>query len=96
MNITVKLLNELDPPVPTFEIIFIRMSITWLFSIIVMYHTQVPDPIAGPPGVRWLLAVRGFSGFFGASNPIRMEGMPDHGLCRPIWRILLTDLSLTI
>jgi hypothetical protein len=96
MNITVKLLNELDPPVPTFEIIFIRMSITWLFSIIVMYHTEVANPVAGPPGVRRLLAIRGFSGFLCASNPIRMEGMLDHELCRPIWRILLTDLSLTI
>lgn len=96
MNVIVKLLNDLDPPVPTFELIFIRMSITWLFSTIVMYHTRVPHPVAGPPGVRHLLAIRGFSGFFGALEPIRMEGIPDHGRCRPVWRILLVDLSLTI
>jgi hypothetical protein len=96
MNVTVKLLNELDPPVPTFEIIFIRMSITWLFSFIVMYNTRVPHAVFGPPGVRHLLAIRGFSGFFGMSEPIQMGGMPDHGRCRPIWHILLARLSLTI
>ncbi|KIM31357.1 hypothetical protein M408DRAFT_258013 [Serendipita vermifera MAFF 305830] len=83
MNVSVKLLNELDPPVPTFEvctsgailtktshlyqIIFIRMAITWLFAVSVMYYTRVPNPITGPPGVRILLAFRGFSGFFGTS-----------------------------
>lgn len=30
-----------------------------------MYYTRVPNPITGPPGVRILLAFRGFSGFFG-------------------------------
>ncbi|KAG8813676.1 hypothetical protein FRC17_001464 [Serendipita sp. 399] len=65
MNITVKILNSLDPPVPTFEIIIIRMSITYVFSILYMHYASVPYPITGPPGVRHILAIRGISGFFG-------------------------------
>ncbi|KAG8774502.1 hypothetical protein FS842_004519 [Serendipita sp. 407] len=65
MNITVKILNELDPPIPTFEIIFIRMSITYFFSILYMQRASVPYPVTGPPGVRYFLAIRGVTGFFG-------------------------------
>ncbi|KAG8826519.1 hypothetical protein FRC19_008771, partial [Serendipita sp. 401] len=65
MNITVKILNELDPPIPTFEIIFIRMSITYVFSILYMRRASVPYPVTGPPGVRYFLAIRGVTGFFG-------------------------------
>ncbi|CAG8665903.1 511_t:CDS:2 [Acaulospora colombiana] len=58
MNVIVKLLNSIDPPVPTFEFI------TYLFSITTMYETSVPHPIAGPPGVRHLLILRGLFGIY--------------------------------
>ncbi|OSC97000.1 DUF6-domain-containing protein [Trametes coccinea BRFM310] len=59
MNVWVKKLNSLDPPVPAFE------SITWICCIMYMFIVKVPDPILGPKGVRLLLAARGFFGFFG-------------------------------
>ncbi|KAL1942255.1 hypothetical protein VTO73DRAFT_6319 [Trametes versicolor] len=65
MNVWVKKLNSLDPPVPAFELIFVRMSITWVCCISYMLIVGVPDPILGPKGVRLLLAARGFFGFFG-------------------------------
>ncbi|KAI0776960.1 DUF6-domain-containing protein [Trametes elegans] len=65
MNVWVKKLNSLDPPVPAFELIFVRMGITWICCITYMLIAKVPDPILGPKGVRLLLAARGFFGFFG-------------------------------
>ncbi|KAJ3964649.1 hypothetical protein EV361DRAFT_941717 [Lentinula raphanica] len=65
VNVAVKKLNTIDPPVPTFELIFIRMAITYLFSVIYMKYTGVESPFLGPKGVRFLLMFRGFSGFFG-------------------------------
>ncbi|TDL20467.1 hypothetical protein BD410DRAFT_899584 [Rickenella mellea] len=65
MNVSVKLLNGLDPPVPPFELVAIRMMFTYIFSIAYMYHQKVPHTFLGPPGVRMLLVVRGVSGFFG-------------------------------
>ncbi|KAJ3799300.1 hypothetical protein GGU11DRAFT_679763 [Lentinula aff. detonsa] len=67
VNVAVKKLNTIDPPVPTFELIFIRMAITYLFSVIYMYVCLVilESPFLGPKGVRFLLMFRGFSGFFG-------------------------------
>ncbi|KAI0065193.1 DUF6-domain-containing protein [Artomyces pyxidatus] len=65
MNVAVKLLNNLDSPVPTLELIFVRMAITYICSQLYMYWKNVPDPILGPKGVRLLLVFRGFIGFFG-------------------------------
>ncbi|KAJ3747844.1 integral membrane protein DUF6 [Lentinula detonsa] len=65
VNVAVKKLNTIDPPVPTFELIFIRMAITYLFSVIYMKYSGVESPFLGPKGVRFLLMFRGFSGFFG-------------------------------
>ncbi|KAI0822129.1 hypothetical protein BC628DRAFT_1391080 [Trametes gibbosa] len=65
MNVWVKKLNSLDPPVPAFELIFVRMAITWICCITYMFIVKVPDPILGPKGVRLLLVARGFFGFFG-------------------------------
>ncbi|KNZ78952.1 hypothetical protein J132_08177 [Termitomyces sp. J132] len=65
MNVAVKILNSIDPPVPTLELIAIRMFITYVFSLIYMLITKVPDPWLGPKGIRLLLVFRGFSGFFG-------------------------------
>ncbi|KAH8981193.1 drug/metabolite transporter superfamily [Lactarius hatsudake] len=68
MNVAVKLLNSLDKPVPTLELIWVRMVITYICSIAYMYWKQIPDPVFGPKGLRLLLVLRGFTGFFGLSG----------------------------
>lgn len=69
MNVFAKLLanptNPEDPPISTFQLIFVRMSITYLFAVCYMWYTQVPDWLLGPEGVRGLLLLRATSGFFG-------------------------------
>ncbi|KZW03139.1 hypothetical protein EXIGLDRAFT_664264 [Exidia glandulosa HHB12029] len=65
MQITAKFLNGLDPPVPPFELIIVRMSLTYLASLAYMLWAKVPDPITGPKEVRWILVARGVCGFFG-------------------------------
>lgn len=65
MNVAVKKLNSLDPPVPALELIFVRMVITYICCMTYMLSTGVPEPFLGPKGVRLLLISRGFSGFFG-------------------------------
>lgn len=64
MNLFARLL-ELDAGMHPFQILFARMSLTTLFSVIYAYKTQVPFFPMGPKGVRWLLVIRGFTGFFG-------------------------------
>ncbi|KAL0948224.1 hypothetical protein HGRIS_010827 [Hohenbuehelia grisea] len=65
MNVSVKVLNSLDPPVPTMEIINVRMVITYICCMLYMLLRKVEDPWLGPKGVRILLVLRGFGGFFG-------------------------------
>lgn len=65
MNVAVKKLNRIDPPVTALQLIIVRMSITWICSVTFMLATGVPDPLRGPEGVRLLFVVRGLSGFFG-------------------------------
>ncbi|THH32744.1 hypothetical protein EUX98_g1424 [Antrodiella citrinella] len=65
MNVSVKKLHSIDPPVPAFELIWVRMSITWICCVSYMAIMKVPDPFLGPKPVRWLLMLRGFVGFFG-------------------------------
>lgn len=65
MNLSVKMLNSLEPPVHAFEVIVVRMGITLICCVVYMIATGVPDPIIGPKGVRTLLVIRGISGFFG-------------------------------
>ncbi|KAF6756683.1 integral membrane protein DUF6 [Ephemerocybe angulata] len=65
MHLAVKILNSIDPPVSTFELILVRMVITYVGSIIYMTATGVPDPFLGPKGVRLLLFSRGIGGFIG-------------------------------
>ncbi|KJA16060.1 hypothetical protein HYPSUDRAFT_47806 [Hypholoma sublateritium FD-334 SS-4] len=65
MNVAVKKLNGIDPPVSTLELIVVRMGITYVCSMTYMLWTGIPDPFLGPKGVRLLLAFRGFIGFFG-------------------------------
>ncbi|KAJ8597256.1 drug/metabolite transporter superfamily [Rhizopogon salebrosus TDB-379] len=68
MNISVKMLNHLDPPVHALEVIVVRMGITFTGCVIYMFIKRIPDPIIGPKGVRTLLAVRGITGFFALSG----------------------------
>ncbi|GAC98824.1 hypothetical protein PHSY_006419 [Pseudozyma hubeiensis SY62] len=69
MNFFFKLINllppEESPPVTALEIIFIRMSITWVGCVGFMLASGVENPFLGPKEVRKLLALRGFVGFFG-------------------------------
>jgi drug/metabolite transporter (DMT)-like permease len=65
MNLFARLLELDGEGMHPFQILFARMSLTTLFSIVYAYKTQVPFFPLGPKGVRWLLAVRGVTGFFG-------------------------------
>ncbi|TFK38438.1 hypothetical protein BDQ12DRAFT_683666 [Crucibulum laeve] len=65
MNLCVKKLNGIDPPVSPLEIILVRMMLTYIVATTYMVVMKIPDPYLGPKGVRLLLAFRGFSGFFG-------------------------------
>ncbi|KAF8267003.1 drug/metabolite transporter [Lactarius quietus] len=62
MNLSVKLLNGLDEPVPTLEMI------TCVCSVAYMYWKKIRDPFIGPKGVRTLLMFRGLTGFLGVSG----------------------------
>ncbi|OAX39820.1 hypothetical protein K503DRAFT_51166 [Rhizopogon vinicolor AM-OR11-026] len=62
MNISVKVINHLDPPVHPLEIIVVRMGITLIGCVIYMIVKRIPDPITGPKGVRTLLIFRGITG----------------------------------
>lgn len=48
-----------------FQILFARMSITTICSCVYMYFTKVPHFPLGAKDVRWLLVIRGVTGFFG-------------------------------
>ncbi|KAF9530674.1 hypothetical protein CPB83DRAFT_834045 [Crepidotus variabilis] len=65
MNVAVKMLNRLDPPVSALQLIWVRMMITYVCSVSYMYFAGVPNPFLGPKEVRHLLFLRGFVGFFG-------------------------------
>ncbi|EPS96320.1 hypothetical protein FOMPIDRAFT_1130587 [Fomitopsis schrenkii] len=66
MSTLVKMLNNIDPPVPMLELIFVRMvSIPWQLIRRGRWIMKVPDPLLGPQGVRGLLALRGVFGFIG-------------------------------
>ncbi|KAF8603268.1 hypothetical protein BDV93DRAFT_523348 [Ceratobasidium sp. AG-I] len=65
MNLSVKVLTVLDKPVPTFELVAVRMGITYICCQAYMFASGVPDPILGPKGIRMWLVIRGVVGFFG-------------------------------
>jgi len=65
MNIAVKFLNTLEPPLPVLELVAIRMFFTYIVATAYMLYHKIPYPIYGPPGVRMLLTTRGISGFIG-------------------------------
>jgi len=65
MDLFVKVLSGLDQPVPALELIWIRMTITYVCCISYMLLKGVEHPWTGPSGVRLLLVSRGVCGFFG-------------------------------
>ncbi|KAF8840115.1 hypothetical protein BDN67DRAFT_969048 [Paxillus ammoniavirescens] len=65
MYLAVKVLDQLDTPVPPLEVIIIRMVITFICCVVYMVIMKIPDPFLGPEGVRLLLVCRGVLGFFG-------------------------------
>ncbi|KAF9467672.1 hypothetical protein BDZ94DRAFT_974927 [Collybia nuda] len=65
MGVSVKILHGIDPPISTFQLIVVRMTITYVCCIIYMLATGTPDPFLGPKGVRLLLFLRGLFGFGG-------------------------------
>ncbi|KAH9007499.1 EamA-like transporter family-domain-containing protein [Lactarius hengduanensis] len=64
MGVAVKWLIGSDDPVPTLELILVRMVITYVCSVAYMYWKRIPDPFLGPKGLRALLVLRGLTGFF--------------------------------
>lgn len=69
MNVFAKLLSNptdpLDKPVSTFQLIFVRMSLTYVFAIAYMIYNKVPEWFLGPKEVRGLLLLRSSVGFMG-------------------------------
>ncbi|KAF9039209.1 hypothetical protein BJ165DRAFT_1531307 [Panaeolus papilionaceus] len=65
MNTAVKVLNGIDPPMGTLQLVWVRMFITYVCCITYMLAVGVPDPFLGPKGVRLLLVFRGLVGYFG-------------------------------
>src|ERR1700738_905259 len=52
MNLCAKLLSMKDPPIDPFEIIFVRMLITWVGAVSYLHYSKIPDYFIGPKGVR--------------------------------------------
>jgi drug/metabolite transporter (DMT)-like permease len=65
MNLCAKLLTLGDPPIHPFEIIFLRMLVTWTGGVIYLNYNKIPNWFFGPKEVRLLLVFRSFTGFFG-------------------------------
>jgi hypothetical protein len=62
MNLSARLL-ELEAGMHPFQILFVRMSSTTLLSCLYMWWNKVPHFPLGPKGVRWVLVLRGVTGF---------------------------------
>ncbi|QRW07409.1 hypothetical protein RhiLY_06408 [Ceratobasidium sp. AG-Ba] len=65
MFVGLKLMTVLDKPLPTFELVAIRMGITWICCRAYMFSTGISSPNLGPKGVRKWLIIRSVVGFFG-------------------------------
>ncbi len=65
MNLAARLLELEGKGMHPFQLLFARMSLTTVMSCGYMYWKKVPDAPLGAKDVRWLLVVRGLSGFFG-------------------------------
>ncbi|KAK1826332.1 hypothetical protein QBC39DRAFT_269230 [Podospora conica] len=65
MNLSARLLELDGEGMHPFQILFFRMSITTVCSVLYMWYTKVPHFPLGAREVRGLLVARGLSGFFG-------------------------------
>ncbi|WPH02201.1 Hypothetical protein R9X50_00505600 [Acrodontium crateriforme] len=68
MNVTTRLLEiegNKGKGLHPFQILFARMGITFVLASGYMCWKTIPNFPLGAPEVRWLLAARGFGGFFG-------------------------------
>ncbi|KAF8127133.1 drug/metabolite transporter superfamily [Boletus edulis] len=64
-GLCVKLLETLEPPTPTLELMTLRMLISFCCCTVYMLANGISNPILGPKGVRGLLSARALVGFFG-------------------------------
>jgi hypothetical protein len=65
MNLTARLLELEGDGMHPFQVLFARQGLTTICCCVYMWWTKVPDFPLGKKEVRWLLVVRGVSGFFG-------------------------------
>ncbi|RDL38111.1 Uncharacterized protein BP5553_05544 [Venustampulla echinocandica] len=65
MNVAARLLELEGEGMHPLQVLFARMSLTMLFCCAWMWWKKVPDFPFGAKNIRWLLAARGFVGFFG-------------------------------
>jgi hypothetical protein len=78
MNVTTRLLEiegNKGEGLHPFQILFARMSITVVLASAWMYYKKTPHFPLGKPEVRWLLAARGFGGFFGTLRHKRLSDL---------------------
>ncbi|KAH8821170.1 hypothetical protein F5884DRAFT_77253 [Xylogone sp. PMI_703] len=65
MNVAARLLEIEDGGMHPFQILFARMSVSVVFASLWMWWKHTPDFPLGARKLRWLLIIRGFTGFFG-------------------------------
>ncbi|KAI0535867.1 hypothetical protein GGR58DRAFT_515024 [Xylaria digitata] len=67
MNLFARLLElgDVDARLHPMQLLFWRMLLTTLACSLYIVWQKIPHGLLGNPEVRWLLVVRGFSGFFG-------------------------------
>lgn len=65
MNLSARLLELEGEGMHPFQVLLARQSLTMLCCITYMWWYSTPGFPFGPKEVRWLLVMRGFSGFFG-------------------------------
>lgn len=65
MTLLTKLLERDGRGMHAFQILFIRMTVSWLVCISTLYYTRRSEFPLGPKNVRWLLLARGAFGCAG-------------------------------
>lgn len=65
MNLSARLLEFEGDGMHPVEVLLLRQLFTSVCSFLYMWWRKVPDQPWGSKDVRWLLALRGFAGFFG-------------------------------
>ncbi|KAI1213630.1 uncharacterized protein F4807DRAFT_408513 [Annulohypoxylon truncatum] len=65
MNLAARMLEVDEKPMHPIQLLFVRQVMTTIFSSLYIWRKRIPHGILGPKDVRWLLVLRGFTGFFG-------------------------------